>query len=198
MLHMTDTEAGATASAYFGDLADVLAHVPTAAVARAVDLLLRARATGHRVYVMGNGGSAATASHFVCDLTKTARVAGNAPLRAFALADNAALLTAWANDTSYERVFSEQITGIVEPGDVVIAISASGNSPNVIAGLKAAIDCGAHTISLVGFDGGRAARMVDVPIHIPSHDYGLVEDAHSAIGHALARAMLRAQEAARA
>jgi D-sedoheptulose 7-phosphate isomerase len=198
MLETTQSESHSIAASYFLDLAEVLERVPTVAVARAIDLLLHARATGRRVYVIGNGGSAATASHFVCDLTKTARLGGMAPLRAFALADNGALVTAWANDTSYENVFAEQLAGVLEAGDVVIAISASGNSPNIVAALKAASEYGAHTIALVGFDGGVAGRVADVPIHIHSSDYGLVEDTHSAIGHALAHAVRHAQMLARA
>jgi D-sedoheptulose 7-phosphate isomerase len=159
--------------------------VPRRALAEAVDLLLEARADGRRVYVIGNGGSASTASHIVCDLVKSAAVAGFAPLKAFALADNTALLTAWANDRAYERIFAEQVASLVEPGDVVIAISASGNSPNVVAALSTANNLGAHTIGLLGFDGGAALKLVHVAIHIPCMNYGLVEDTHAAIGHAL-------------
>jgi phosphoheptose isomerase len=138
---------------------------------------------------MGNGGSAATASHMVCDLVKGAQVPGCAPLRVFGLTDNTPLLTAWANDHAYEQVFAEQIQAFVEPHDVVIAISASGNSPNILAGLRAAAARGAHTIAMVGFDGGAASELADLVIHIPSDDYGLVEDTHSAIGHALTAAV---------
>jgi D-sedoheptulose 7-phosphate isomerase len=179
---------------YFGRLAGVLARVPHDRLGRAVELLLEARAAGRRVYVIGNGGSAATASHLVCDLVKTAHVRGLRPLRAFALADCAPLLTAWANDLAYERTFAEQILALVEPDDVVIAISASGNSPNIIAGLKAAAMRGAHTIGFLGFDGGAARRHVEVAVHIPSHDYGLVEDTHMAIGHAVTVAIRRTLE----
>jgi D-sedoheptulose 7-phosphate isomerase len=138
---------------------------------------------------VGNGGSAATASHFVCDLVKTARGAGMAPMRAFALVDNVPLLTAWANDCAYERSFAEQILALVEPGDIVVVISASGNSPNVVAALAAASTCGARTIGLLGFDGGAVRDLVDVAVHIPCDDYGLVEDAHAAIAHAMTTAI---------
>jgi D-sedoheptulose 7-phosphate isomerase len=170
---------------YLAELARALALVPGEALTQAIALLLEARARRRRIYVIGNGGSAATASHLVCDLVKTARVAGRAPLRAFALADNTPLLTAWANDSAYERCFAEQVLAVVEPGDVVIAISASGNSPNIVAGLSAGAAAGARTIALVGFDGGAACQVADVAIHIPCHDYGLVEDTHAAIGHAI-------------
>jgi D-sedoheptulose 7-phosphate isomerase len=167
----------------------LLSQVPTDRLEAALDLLLEARETAHRVYVMGNGGSASTAAHFVCDLQKSATIPGQAPLRAYSLTDNMALMTAWANDTMYENVFAGQIMTLVDPGDVVIAISASGNSPNIVAGLRAAAQKGARTIALVGFDGGSASLLADVTVHIDSHDYGLVEDVHSALGHAITTAI---------
>jgi D-sedoheptulose 7-phosphate isomerase len=182
------------AAGYLRRLAGVLMLVPHDSLRRAVDMLLDARASGARVYVMGNGGSAATASHLVCDLVKTARVPGFQPLRVFALADCGPLMTAWANDLAYERVFAEQVLALVDQDDVLIAISASGNSPNIIAGLNAASDRGAHTIGLLGFDGGEARSLVEVAIHIRCHDYGLVEDTHAAIGHAITAAIRQALE----
>jgi D-sedoheptulose 7-phosphate isomerase len=195
MLQLTETHPGTLAADYLNRLAQVLALVPRDAVARTIDLLLEAQSSGRRVYIMGNGGSASTASHLVCDLTKTARVVGQAPLRAFALADNGAVMTAWANDTAFEQTFAEQIEGHVEAGDIVIAISASGNSSNIVAGLQAAAARHAHTVSFVGFDGGHAARLAEVVVHVPCRDYGLVEDSHSAIGHALTAAIRDALEA---
>lgn len=183
------------AAEYLAALADLLRLVADESLSRALEMLLEARALGRRVYIIGNGGSAATASHFVCDLVKTAHVTGHAPLRVFALTDNAPLLTAWANDAAYERVFAEQLAALVEPGDVVIAISASGNSPNIVTGLTTAAARGARTIGLVGFDGGVARRIVDAAIHVPCNDYGLVEDAHAAIGHALTAAIRRSLSA---
>jgi D-sedoheptulose 7-phosphate isomerase len=176
-------------ASYMGNLRDVLTDVPHAAITHAVEIFLDARAAGRRIYVMGNGGSSATASHFVADLVKTAQVPGFVPLRAYALTDNTPLLTAWANDLAYERGFAEQITALAERGDVVVGISASGNSPNILAGLKAAALCDAHTIGLLGFDGGAAHALVEVPIHIASCDYGLVEDVHAAVCHAITRAI---------
>jgi D-sedoheptulose 7-phosphate isomerase len=167
----------------------LLSKIPIDRLEAAIGLLLEAREAAQRVYVMGNGGSASTAAHFACDLQKTAIVPGQAPLRAYALTDNTALMTAWANDTTYENVFAGQIITMAEPGDIVVAISASGNSPNIVAGLAAAAQIGARTIALVGFDGGAAGRLADVMIHIPCHDYGLVEDVHSALGHAMTAAI---------
>ncbi len=174
---------------YLAQLGRVLALVPADALGRAIALILEARAIGKRIYIMGNGGSSATASHFVCDLVKTASVGSLQPVRAFALTDNTPLMTAWANDTEYARTFAEQVAALVEAGDVVIGISASGNSPNILAGLRAAGGRGARTIGLVGFDGGAAQALVDVAVHVPSRDYGLVEDTHSALTHAITAAI---------
>jgi D-sedoheptulose 7-phosphate isomerase len=192
MLQISGVRSRSDATDYLLALTNVLTLVPGDALDRAIDLLLDARVNGRRVYIIGNGGSAATASHFVCDLVKTARVTGFEPLRVFTLADNAPLLTAWANDAAYDRSFAEQILALVEPDDVVIALSASGNSPNIIAGLAAASSIGARTIGLLGFDGGAARHVVDVAIQVPCNDYGLVEDTHAAIGHAITAAIRQA------
>lgn len=180
---------------FLSDLTGVLGRVSHDALDRFVDLLLETRAKGRRVYVMGNGGSAATASHFANDLAKTAMVPGFAPIRAFALTDNTPLLTAWANDVSYDQVFAAQVEGLIEPEDVVVAITASGNSPNIIEGLRAASRKGAHTVGLLGFSGGAARELVDLVILVGNRDYGLVEASHLAICHAVSTAIrLRLQE----
>jgi D-sedoheptulose 7-phosphate isomerase len=189
MLQFAEVASPTAAAQYLAKLVRVVGSVPTDAVEQAVEYILEARRTGHRVYVMGNGGSAATASHFVCDIVKTALVEGLEPVRAFALADNAPLVTAWANDYAYERIFAEQINALVDPADVVIGISASGNTPNIVAGFEAATARGARTIAFLGFDGGRVRDLVDLAIHVPYHDYGLVEDTHAAIGHAITAAV---------
>lgn len=185
---------GTDAVRYLERLARVLPLVPAEALSRAISLILHARTSGRRIYVMGNGGSATTASHFVCDLVKTARVQGLDPVRAFALTDNTPLMTAWANDAAYDRIFAEQVYALVESGDIVIAITASGNSPNVVEGLIAAAARGAWTIGMLGFDGGMCRGLVDVALHIPCDDYGLVEDTHSAITHAITAAVRQAIE----
>jgi D-sedoheptulose 7-phosphate isomerase len=179
----------AAAAQYLSRLAGVLELVPSQDVRKTIELLLATRKCGRRVYIMGNGGSAATATHLVCDLIKTAHVDGFAALRVYALADNHALMTAWANDTAYDRTFAEQVNSLADADDVVIGISASGNSPNIIAGLQAAAQLGARTVALVGFDGGQASRLAEIAIHVPAYEYGLVEDAHSAIGHAMTQAV---------
>src|SRR6267143_1924191 len=146
----------------------VLARISVADVERVVEIILDAHRRRQHVYIVGNGGSASTATHFACDLSKATIVQGRARLRVTSLTDNVALLTAWANDTSYENVFAEQLTNLLDPGDVVIAISASGNSPNVVSAVVAARLMRARTIALVGFAGGRLLEAVDAAIHVPS------------------------------
>ena len=192
MLELAAVGSALTVNEYIERLRYLLLQVPSDRLVAAINLLLEARAASRRVYIMGNGGSASTAAHFVCDLQKTATVPGQAPLRAHALADNTALMTAFANDTAFENVFAGQIAALVEPDDVVLAISASGNSPNIVAGLVVAAEKGARTIALVGFDGGAAGQLADVTVHIPCDDYGLVEDVHSALGHAMTTAIRQA------
>src|SRR5712691_11575084 len=161
---------------HINEVRAVLSQIPISAVERVVGIILDAYDAGGHVFVVGNGGSAANASHFACDLSKATIVDRRARLRVTSLTDNIALLTAWANDTSYDRVFSEQLTNLLDPGDVVIAISASGNSPNVVSAVLAARLMRASTIALVGFAGGRLLEAVDAAIHVPSNDYGVVED----------------------
>src|SRR6266702_277213 len=118
-------------------------------------LLERAYRNGHRIFIMGNGGSAATASHFALDLAKNTIMPGAPRLKAISLTDHVPLITAWSNDTAYEHIFSEQLTNMIEPGDVAIGISASGNSPNVINAVKLAQQSRAATIGLLGATGGK-------------------------------------------
>ncbi|HEU0169688.1 MAG TPA: SIS domain-containing protein [Chloroflexota bacterium] len=181
---------------YLNRLSELLLRIPDERMAAAIDLLIEAQDRGSRVYIMGNGGSAATSAHLANDLMKkTSHVPGMRPLRAFAVSDNVPLLTAWANDVAYDSAFAEYLSGVLDEDDVVIGISASGNSPNVLNGFAVARACGARTIGLVGFDGGAAEGMVDVAIHVPSFDYGLVEDAHMAVGHAISDAVRQALDA---
>lgn len=167
------------------EVRSVLASIPLAAIERVVAMILEAYIRGGHVYVVGNGGSATNATHFACDLSKATIVEGRARLRVTSLTDNVALLTAWANDSSYEKVFSEQLMNLLNRGDIVIAISASGNSPNVVSAIRAARLMGAATIGLVGFKGGRVLELADAAIHVPSDDYGVVEDCHSVLEHAI-------------
>lgn len=170
---------------HIGQVRAALAEIPSEAVQRVVDAVLLAHDTGRHIFILGNGGSASTATHFACDLSKATVVAGRSRLRVTSLSDNVALLTAWANDTSYERVFAEPLMNLLETGDLVIAISASGKSPNVLEAIKVASDLGAFTVGLVGFDGGPLKDMVDLAVRVNSQDYGVVEDCHLVLEHAI-------------
>ena len=177
--------AGDHLEAYLTEAQTLLSGLPPGEIWRIVGALLEAQTNGRRIYVLGNGGSASTASHLACDLAKSTIVSGHSRLSALALTDNMAVLTAWGNDSSYKRVFAEQLLNLLEPGDVVIAISASGNSPNVLAAVDTARMAGAHTVALTGFGGGAVQRMADMCVVVPSYDYGLVEGVHSVLAHTL-------------
>jgi D-sedoheptulose 7-phosphate isomerase len=170
---------------YWREVGALARQMPFSALADAAELLLHCQRCGGTIFVLGNGGSAATASHLACDLAKNIRVEGFAPFRAVALTDNAPMLTAWANDNGYETVFAEQLAALVRPGDVVVSVSASGNSPNVLAAVERAREAGAITLALSGRSGGRLRALCDVAVLVPSDSIELVEDAHLAIAHSL-------------
>jgi len=136
-----------------------------------------------QVFIMGNGGSASTASHFACDLAKGTIVEGKKRFRVMSLNDNMAIITAFSNDYGYEHVFSEQLKNLVNEGDVVIAISASGNSPNIIEGIKYAKKKGASIIGFCGFLGGKLKELSDIYIYSENNCYGQVEDIHMLLCH---------------
>jgi len=137
------------------------------------------------VYLFGNGGSAALASHSACDLGKGTSVTGSRRFRVLSLTDNMALMTAWANDACYEDIFAEQLRHFVEKGDVVIAISGSGNSPNVLKGLSVAREAGAYTIGLTGYQGGKMKALCDLCLVVPSDNMQFIEDLHLCISHSV-------------
>lgn len=170
---------------YWDEVADVAAAIDLTDLERAAVMLLTCQARGRVVFVIGNGGSAATASHFACDLSKGTRRDGPPTFHVVSLTDNVPLLTAWANDSGYDRVFSEQLTALARPGDLLVAISASGNSPNVVAAVDAARSCGMSVVSLSGRSGGRLAQNVDVLVNVPSDTIEVVEDAHLIVAHSL-------------
>ena len=174
---------------YWHDLGQVARAMPLGPLESAAEVLLTCYRRGGTVFVLGNGGSAATASHFVCDLAKGTRTDGFPAFRAVSLTDNVPLMTAWANDTSYDRVFAEQLAALVRPGDIVVAISASGNSPNVLAATRVARQLGATTIALTGHSGGRLGRLAELTIRVPARSIEQVEDAHLAIAHSLCVAL---------
>lgn len=170
---------------YWHELVRVMQEMPFDTLVSAAELLLDCYRRGSTVFVLGNGGSAATASHFACDLAKGTRTSGLPAFRVMPLSDNVPLLTAWANDTSYDRVFAEQLTTLIRPADVVITISASGNSPNVLAAARAAQQLGAVVIALTGQSGGQLSQLANLAIHVPAQSIEQVEDSHLVIAHSL-------------
>jgi D-sedoheptulose 7-phosphate isomerase len=174
---------------YFNQLASLLETLPRDAIDRAEEALRSAWRDGRTVFLLGNGGSAATASHLVCDFAKGLVADGRPRMRALALTDSVPLITAYANDISYECVFAEQLAGLVQPGDVVVAISGSGNSPNVLAAVRTANELGAVTVGLSGYAGGKLASLVSLPVVVRSDNMQMIEDAHMIIGHALFTAL---------
>lgn len=156
---------------------------------RVLSLLENVYHNGHRVFIMGNGGSAATASHFALDLAKNTIIAGAPRLKAISLTDHVPLITAWSNDTAYEHIFAEQLANMIEPGDAVIGISTSGNSPNVINALLLARQYRASTIALLGAKGGKIKDMVDAYVLAPGQNIEQEEDAHVILAHVITRHM---------
>lgn len=161
---------------------DALAETSIYAV---IELLHEARISQRQIFIMGNGGSAATASHMVCDFMKNTRKKGLPNFRVIGLADNMPVFSALANDEGYENVFAGQLESFVQPGDVVIAISASGNSANVLNAVELANRAGARTVGLTGFDGGKLGKLVEFHINVPSDSIEHVEDVHMVLDHVL-------------
>lgn len=183
----------AVAREYAQRTGEILRSIDLEQVARAVAALRDARTRGATIFLLGNGGSASTASHFATDLTKATGRDGAPGVRALSLTDNVSLMTALSNDVSYEEVFTGQLDPLLRANDVVIAISASGESPNILRAVELARARKATTIALVGFDGGRLVRSVDIAIHVRSSrgEYGPVEDVHLAIHHMVAACLAR-------
>lgn len=165
----------------------LLQQVDLNAIERIVKRLRIARDRGGMIYVAGNGGSAATASHWVNDLGKATKRSGRTPMRVMSLSDNVSWLTALANDEGYERVFAGQLENFAQHGDMLVVISASGNSPNLVRAVEMAQTRRVTTIALLGFDGGVLKREVDEYLWLPTAkgEYGLVEDGHAMLCHIL-------------
>jgi len=173
------------ASQYIASLGPALERLAAEDLARIEGVLLRARDDGGSIFILGNGGSAATASHLANDLNKGASVPGEPRFRAVALTDNVPLITAWANDTRYDRVFVEQLMNLLRAGDVVVAFSGSGNSPNVLAAVEWARGQGAVTIGFTGGTGGRLRAVADYSVVVPADRMEHIEDLHLVVSHAL-------------
>src|SRR5216683_6787881 len=173
---------------YFDELQRVVTGLSHDAVNQIAEALVKANESGRIVYLFGNGGSAALASHLACDLGKgTAYCDGGKRFRVLALTDNLAALTAWANDSSYEHIFSEQLRNFVQPHDVAFAISGSGNSKNVLNALRVAREAGATTVGISGFQGGEMKSLCDLCVIVPSNNMQIIEDLHLSMAHAIFR-----------
>lgn len=174
---------------YITELEATLSRLPEALIDEVIRLMHEARQDRKQIFVMGNGGSAATASHFVCDLAKNTRKEGLPNFRVIGLSDNMAIFSALANDEGYHNVFAQQLESFVQPGDIVIGISASGNSSNVLGAIELANQAGARTIGFTGFDGGKLGGMVEINIHVDSNCIEHVEDIHLMLEHLICKAL---------
>jgi D-sedoheptulose 7-phosphate isomerase len=192
---MQTAQANQIASDYIQSFGLLLRQIDPDTIGRIAQHLRDAGNRGSTIYVAGNGGSAATASHWVNDLGKGTKCSGALPLRVMSLSDNVSWLTALANDEGYERVFSGQLENFARPGDILIVISASGNSPNLVEAVEFARRHRVFTIGLLGFDGGILKNKVDDYLWLSTEKgaYGLVESGHSLVCHILTTCLMQSQ-----
>jgi D-sedoheptulose 7-phosphate isomerase len=173
------------AEIYLREVSVTLKRLPFVHVDRVTDALWNAYLENRALYLFGNGGSAALASHCACDFGKGTIVNGNPRFRVLALTDNVPLMTAWANDTRYEDIFSEQLRSLIQVHDIALAISGSGNSANVLNGLRTAHEMGAFAIGLTGFQGGKMKPLCDLCVVVPSENMQVIEDVHLSVTHSI-------------
>jgi D-sedoheptulose 7-phosphate isomerase len=179
-------DAGLSVAKYFQELGALIPQLPYSALGAIVTIFLDAFTEQRTVFVFGNGGSAASASHMMCDMNKgmSDMNASKRP-KVMALTDNVPLMSAWANDSGYEQIFSGQLKTFVKPRDVAFAISTSGDSPNVLLALETARESGALTVGLAGCKGGRMKGLCDVCAIVPSDNIRMIEDLHHAMMHSI-------------
>jgi D-sedoheptulose 7-phosphate isomerase len=175
--------ANAFPSLYKAAVLNVIESIDLEKVGQAIETLRRAREEGRKIFVCGNGGSAATASHFVCEMVKGASYGRRLRFRIMALTDSMPTITAYSNDVGYECVFVEQLKNFAEHGDVVMAFSSSGNSPNVLRAVEYGNSLGCRTIALTGWNGGKLGPMAELNIQISEPHTGRAEDAHMVVMH---------------
>lgn len=181
-------------SQYLSDLLAALGQVDLARVDEAIEWIRACRDSGGRIFVFGNGGSGSTASHFACDMVKGASYQRRQRFRIMALTDSLPTLTAYANDAGYEFVFVEQLKNFALPGDVVLGISGSGNSPNAVCALECAASLGCRTIALTGRDGGKLGALAQLNIQVPVPHMGRIEDAHLVVCHMIAYSFMESEQ----
>ena len=170
-------------SNYVTELKRAMDLIPLDKLEKTIKILINAYETGHSVFIMGNGGSGATASHFVCDFNKGAHRGQNKRMRCICLNDNMPSILAYANDLSYDDIFVGQLENFLEKEDVVIVLSASGNSSNVLKAIQYAHQKSAHTVAFTGFKGGQAVDLAEISIIIPANDVQKIEDIHLLLTH---------------
>ncbi len=175
---------------YLSAVSSLLMEAPEEEIRKVAELLLDAYSTGRQVFIMGNGGSAATASHFACDLQKTMGLLGEKKFKVMALTDSTPLMTAWANDFEYADIFARQLATWLAPGDLVIGISGSGNSANIMKAIEYANNQSAVTIGMSGFNGGQLAQSARYNIIIQSDNMQHIEDVHMVLAHLIFRYLL--------
>jgi D-sedoheptulose 7-phosphate isomerase len=180
---------------YKSELIQAVESIDLESVQQAIEVLRRARDEGRRIFTCGNGGSAATASHFVCDIIKGASFGREKRFKIMALTDSLSTLTAYSNDVCYECVFVEQLKNHAEPGDVLIALSGSGNSPNVLRAMEYANSIGVHTIALSGRDGGKMGPLAKTEVRIKHPHMGRIEDGHMIVLHMIGYYFMEEEEA---
>ena len=168
---------------YLGGVSAALAELDRSKVSAVVAEFERVYREGRRLFACGNGGSASTASHLVCDFQKALIAPNGHALKAFALTDSLPLITAWANDADYTQVFANQLGVLAQEGDVLLAISGSGNSPNVLNAVDRAKSMGLYTIGWSAFGGGKLAEKADLSVVVPVHNMQIAEDVHLILGH---------------
>ena len=180
------------ASAYFEYLGKILKKIDPQSIDSFIQTLLKARQRGASIFMIGNGGSASTASHYANDLAIGTH-SYEKPFRVVSLTDNQAVISAIGNDFGFEEIFARQLQILGKKGDIVVAISASGNSPNLIRAFEYAKQAGIRTVAITAFDGGKMKTMADEGIHVPTQDkeYGPAEDAHMVLDHLIAAYLLR-------
>ena len=173
------------AISYLSKVCELINNLNISTIEQIINILIEARERESSIYFMGNGGSAATASHYANDLRIGSQFPGRKPFKAISLTDNISIMTALANDEGYENIFVRQLEGMLQMDDVVFALSVSGNSPNVLKAIRYAKDTGAKTIGCTGFDGGELKKITDINLHVPTDfgDYGPVEDVFTVLGH---------------
>jgi D-sedoheptulose 7-phosphate isomerase len=176
---------------YLAAHARLAKELDMAAFQRGVDTVLAAWRSGKKVITCGNGGSAHTASHYITDWSKMSNLATGRKFRGISLVDNVGLVTAFGNDLSFEDVFAGQLRALADEGDLVVVVSGSGNSPNVLKAVHAAHEAGADTLAIVGYDGGKLKQIAKHAVWVPCFDMQLCEDVHLMFGHMVMKALCR-------